>query len=371
MVTPPQTVFEGFYFDGRTAGRRPVTISVTPSGLLIHQQDGSTLWWLYEQLRHSEGYDSRDPVRLEKGDGIAEAIVVAHDGLLEAIRQIAPGASSRFRTPARGAVRLLRIVIAAVASVLLAAFLYLWGIPALTDAAASHVPVQWEERLGRSVMQHLAPEERQCNDPQRTQALDEILGTLLAPQPESPYSFTVTVVDDDDANAFAVPGGQIVVFHGLLMKAESAEELAGVLAHEIEHIRQRHSLKAVFRGLSLRALLGMVTSGGAGIGTAMETAGAVGTLRYQRGDEEAADREGMQLILEARIDPAGIVRLMRRLDENGGSRSRGLEYLSSHPLTEARVEQLEQMANQARYSPAPLLPNYSWDDIRKVCDSRH
>ena len=65
METLPRTSFNGFYFDGRTANRQPVKVTVTSSGLLIHQADGSTLGWLYEQVRQTQGFQSGDPIRLE------------------------------------------------------------------------------------------------------------------------------------------------------------------------------------------------------------------------------------------------------------------------------------------------------------------
>lgn len=367
LPTSPSS-FDGFYFDGRTASRQAVRVTVTPGGLLIAKADGSTLWWLYEHVRQTQGSHPGEPIRLEKGDGIAEALVVHGEGFLGSIQQIAPGDSARFQRPARRAMWFSRIAIAAAGAVLFAAAFYFWGIPAVTEAAASYVPVSWEERLGSTVVAQLAPEEKQCRDAERTQLLEQILAALLAPQPPSPYQFTVTVVEDATANAFALPGGRIVLYHGLLLKAQSAGELAGVLAHEIEHIRQRHSLKALFRELSLRALLAILT--GSGTNPALEAAGAVGSLRYQRADEEAADAEGMKMVQAAQIDPLGIVRLMGRLDEDAAAAPAGFEYLSSHPLTQNRVDRLRELAGQAHYTPIPLLPNYSWDDMQKICDAK-
>jgi len=177
-------------------------------------------------------------------------------------------------------------------------------------------------------------------------------------------------VEEESVNAFAVPGGQIVLFHGLIAKAQDAEELAGVLAHEIEHIRQRHSLRALFRELSLRATLAILTGNSSGMGPALEAAGALGALRYRRADEETADRDGMKLVQAARLDPRGIVRLLQRLDENSEGPPGGLQYLSTHPLTQDRADRLQRMADQARYTPVPLLPDYSWDDMGKICDPR-
>ncbi len=367
MQTSLKTTWEGTYFDGRTATRHAATITVMGSGLHVALENGSSLWWTYDQLRQTQGFHPGEQVRLELGGELPEALVVSNLEFLTAIRQVAPQAPGRFSSPARRSVRLPVALLAGAAAILLGAALYLWGIPAVSDWAASRVPVPWEEQLGREVIEQLAPSERRCADPRTAQALDQILSSLTASGPPSPYRFTVTVVDQSSVNAFAAPGGTIVVYRGLLKKTGTPEELAGVLAHEIEHVVHRHGVKAVFREMSMRTLVSFLTGDASATLYGLDAAATLGGLRYHRRDEEEADREGMKAIQAARINPAGWIHLFRRLEEEAAASPGVLQYLSTHPPTPDRIKQLERLAAQVRYTPAPLLPDYPWNERDRIC----
>ena len=97
MPTMFKTVWEGHYFDGRTAARHEVKVSLMSEGLHIEKGNGTKLWWTYGELRQTQGSQPGDPIRLERGREIAEALVVEETGFLQAIEQVAPRAFSRFR----------------------------------------------------------------------------------------------------------------------------------------------------------------------------------------------------------------------------------------------------------------------------------
>ena len=135
--------------------------------------------------------------------------------------------------------------------------------------------------------------------------LREIVDTLSASLPEQPYKFQIIVMDTPEVNAFAAPGGSIVVFRGLLEKVQTAEELAGILAHEMQHILHRHSTRMLLEHVSLGLLLGVIMGdANSAMKIGKEGAGLLGALHYGRQFEEQADAEGMRLILAAGIDPA-------------------------------------------------------------------
>ena len=89
-----------------------------------------------------------------------------------------------------------------------------------------------------------------------------------------------------------------------------------------------------------------------------------------RRDEEAADREGMKAVQAARIDPMGMIRFLNKLHDESGDMPGAMQYLSTHPQTRDRIEQLSRLAAQAAYTPVPLLPDYEWAEIGKLCDAR-
>ncbi|MCZ6753195.1 MAG: M48 family metallopeptidase [Acidobacteria bacterium] len=374
--SPLKTVWEGVYFDGRTASRQRVTITVTGNALHVVKQDGKQsgpdLWWPYEEIRQTQGFYSGEQVRLEKGDELPEAIVVDDDAFLAAIHQIAPDAPARFHNPAHRSHRFQFLLLAGAGTILVVWALYFWGIPVLADQAAARVPVSWEEQLGRAVVGEMAPVDKRCADPERIGALNQIVFalTVTSPEPDSPYTFVITVVDDPAVNAFAAPGGQIVIYQGLLEKTENPEEMAGVLAHEIQHIVQRHATKALFREMSMSVLLAAAVGDASGLATVLGAAQTIGALRYRRRDEAEADREGMKAVQAAGIDPMGMIRFLNKLEESSGDMPRAAEYFSTHPLTRNRIEQLSRLAAQADYTPVPLLPGYQWAEMGKICDEQ-
>ncbi len=269
-----------------------------------------------------------------------------------------------------GSLRLRFLLLAGAAAILVVWALYFWGIPVLADQAAARVPVSWEEQLGRAVVGEMAPDDKRCADPERIGVLDQIVSALTEAGPDSPYTFVITVVDDPAVNAFAAAGGQIVIYQGLLEKTESPEELAGVLAHEMQHIVQRHATKALFREMSMSVLFAAAVGDASGLTTVLDAAQTIGALRYRRRDEAEADREGMKAVQAARIDSSGMIRFLNKLEESSGDMPRAAEYISTHPLTRNRIEQLSRMAAQADYTPVPLLPGYQWAEIGKLCDER-
>ncbi|MDQ7840438.1 MAG: M48 family metallopeptidase [bacterium] len=367
MRTRLSTTWPGSYYDGRTANRRPVTITVMATGLRLVTEEGTFLWWPYEQLHLAQGALPGEQTRIERGSAPSETLVVSDETFLSAIREGAP-AAGRHLLPAFRRRHWAGVVLLAGAGVIVAGLaVYLWGIPALADLAAGQMPPAWEERLGQAALESLAPPEHRCADTERDAALSEIVARLAAAGPGSAYTFRITVLDQPAVNAFAAPGGHLIVHLGLLAATQTPAELAGVLAHEMQHVLHRHGTKALFREVSMRVLLSLVVGDAGGLSQALETAGTLGQLRYRRQDEETADRDGMNLIQAARIDPHGMISFLRRLSREESGAPRSLAYLSTHPLTAERIKQLERMVAGAHYTPVALLPGYPWREIGRKC----
>jgi predicted Zn-dependent protease len=169
-------------------------------------------------------------------------------------------------------------------------------------------------------------------------------------------------------NALAVPGGYVVVFRGLLERTVTPEEMAGVMAHELQHVLHRHATRAVIQdastGLLLMALTGDVTGP---LAYGLQTARTLGDLRYSRRAEEEADTDGMKMMLAARLDPAGMITFFERIRKEEGAAPRALTYLSTHPLAADRLQRLKAMAAAWTGTPEPLLPGDRWADVAKRC----
>ena len=363
-----QREWTGFYLDGRVASRQRATIHLLPNGLYITTESGKTFLWTYEDLHQTQGFYAGEQVRIEHGGPIPEVLLVADAAFLFGLYQLVPRLASRVHDPSRRRTRGLLTLLAGVAAIGIVAVVFRWGIPAVAAVAVPLVPVPWEERLGQAIVQQVAPPERRCDDPILQGLLDEILGALTASVPHSPYAFRVIVSDDPTLNAFAAPGGSIVLLRGLIERTATPEEAAGVLAHEAQHVLKRHSTRALLQHASAGLLVGTLTGDAGGITAfGLDAARMVGLLRYNRDHEAEADAEGMRMVLAAGIDPSGMIAFYEVLAHEGPAVPGVLEYTSSPPSTAQRIERLRALAAGAPAPHTSLGEAEEWVTVRTRC----
>ena len=180
------------------------------------------------------------------------------------------------------------------------------------------------------------------------------------------YNLKFTVVDDKEVNAFAIPGGHIVVYKGILQQMTRPEELVALIGHESSHINERHSLRNMMQELTGNFVLSMVFGDLGSIGGAIAgRANALRSLSYSRSLEKEADEQGMHRMLRNRIDPHGMVMLMDRL--KAAEKDVKLPgFLSTHPLTDERREQALKFVSEhpAEATMTQKLKS-NWDHLKK------
>jgi predicted Zn-dependent protease len=157
----------------------------------------------------------------------------------------------------------------------------------------------------------------------------------------SSYNWEVAVFEDDAVNAFALPGGNIGVFTGLLKVTKNQHQLAAVIGHEVAHVIARHSAARVSSQLATE--LGVsILAAGTGMDPRLIGTGAdlLLSLPYSRGDETEADRLGLQYMARAGFDPRESVDLWRNMAQEGGARPP--EFLSTHPSPGSRIRDLQE-----------------------------
>lgn len=382
--------FTGVYFDGRQARKRQVSVDLSPHHLKLSLPEGQTLEWKAADLRLSSlGPRDNPPFHLEHSVNEPEGrrletLAVDDPEFLAALRSMASVPLHPTLRPVSG----MRVVTLALAVLAAPFFLYgLWtaAIPKLSDQAAMRVPVSWEEKLGDRVLQELPEGLAPSSNPELEKVLQMIAMRLLSAAPDQPYNIRIHVSPLAMVNAVAFPGGHILVFQGLLNASESPEELAGVLAHEIQHVALRHSTRGIIRGMASSLLLTLITGDMNGtMNAVLDVAGELGGLSYGRKMEREADRKGMEMILASGVDPAGMVRMFEKLEKeetrllgDGESHNPGsegdstswTEYLSTHPAGKGRISRLKKQAAKAGKKPyTSLLPDLDWKALvhRKV-----
>lgn len=182
------------------------------------------------------------------------------------------------------------------------------------------------------------------NPASRNQALTRYVNCVadaIIPVVGGGYDWEVVLFEDDSVNAFALPGGKIGVFTGLLRVAENQHQLAAVVGHEIAHVTARHSAARVSNQLATQ--LGVsVLAQGTGMDPRLIGMGAdlLLTLPYSRGDESEADRLGLDYMAQAGFDPRESVTLWQNMEREGGARP--ADFMSTHPSPQARIRDLQE-----------------------------
>lgn len=181
------------------------------------------------------------------------------------------------------------------------------------------------------------------------------------------YPIKVFVVKDDIINAFAIPGGYIVINTGLLEKLPTASSLAALLGHEVAHINQRHTLQSLLKeGASMMFLSVVVGDATAILGTLASNANALRNLSFSRSLEQEADEKSVEMLLQNQINVEGMLELLHTLEEEEETQIPAL--LSTHPLTKERIKFVEKLIEEKAVQQNAVLPtnlNRYWKVLKE------
>lgn len=259
------------------------------------------------------------------------------------------------------------------------------NLPDIGSPADAVLSKSDEAQLGRAIMRQIRASGELVEDPQITEYINEI-GHRLAAQAnaEGNHQFTFFVVDSPVINAFALPGGFIGVHTGLLEATRSEDELAGVLAHEVAHVTQRHIARRIHAGqrqsiLSTAIMLGAILAGAAGAGSdAVQGAIAVaqGTsaqqqINFTRANEYEADRVGIASLAAAGFDPQGMGSFFEVISRGTTPHEYRLpEFLRTHPVSSARIAEARGRARD--YAPVHTNDSITYGIARSrlIVDSK-
>lgn len=231
-------------------------------------------------------------------------------------------------------------------------------------AAFQLVSVRDEIEIGQQAQQEIRQQTPEVRDAAVREYVSSLGRQLAAHASGADYPYSFSTADYRELNAFALPGGPVWINRGILDAAANEAQVAGVMAHEVAHVAQRHSAQQITKGTVANGLLGLLGAvlgdDGAGAAAARVAAGVTAQsfmLKFSRDDEREADREGIRIMRSAGYDARGMLEFMQVLSQQSGSSGRAAEFLSTHPAPASRVRELEQLVAQSggggrRTSPA-------------------
>ena len=276
------TSFRGYFNDGRSAARHGVEVRIGVDSLTLVFDEGDVQSWPLDTIDIAEEVYPGRPIRLKHTVDSEARVTIEDPAFLEAMTRVAPQFSDR-ASPSR---RMWRGAVIGVICAVVTGVLVFLGLPWLAFLSATVVPLAWEEDMGDRIVGRIAAatstgEQKFCQDPSGLMALEELVGRL-SDAAGSTYRFRVRVIASPMVNAFAAPGGQIVLMSGLIKKAETPEEVAGVLAHEMGHVIGRHPTEGMIRHIGLSVILDAISGGVVGTGALSGFAGTLIALSYSR-----------------------------------------------------------------------------------------
>ena len=362
----------GIFYDGATSARQPVTVETAPEALRVRAPDGTLLAaWPYGELEHLSAPE--EVLRLGRtGSPVLARLEVRDPALAAAIDDLAAGVDRTGGTERRARHKVIAWALAATVSMVLVA---VYGVPALIERITPLIPLSVEHRLGQAV----ESQTRAMLDPgggtkpfecgttaaesAGRAALEKLTG-LLEGAAEMPIPLKVVVVRKIESNAIALPGGHIYVFQGLVAKAQTPDELAGVIAHEIGHVAHRDGTRSVLQAAGLSFLFGMLLGDFTGGGLVVIAARTIIESAYSREVESLADVYGANLMAKIGGDVRALGTILQRI---AGRIEPGNSIFDDHPGTADRVRAIEAMAAALQKVRRPLLDPAEWAALRGIC----
>lgn len=242
------------------------------------------------------------------------------------------------------------------ATVLLILFFAVKGCLALKEPVikkiAHKIPASAEIRMGEMFFSQYKMTLKMIENAELNQGMEEITSPLMDVIQDSPYPFKFYLVDSPMVNAAAFPGGSVLVFSGLLLKAETVDEVQGVLAHEISHVTQKHGIRQMMGSAGIYLIVQSLFGDMSGLIAALADQGAfLLTMKYSRDYESEADQVGLEYLYQAGLPLEGMIRFfekMHEIEKKAGvdGLSELLNFMTTHPATSQRLDRIKGLLEQ-------------------------
>jgi predicted Zn-dependent protease len=366
------TPMQARFYDGVRPVAWPVTVKATAAELTAAMPDGRVIArWPTAEVEVVSDPSHEPHAILVCARQPGTRLAIEDDALRQSLAEL----GGKLVRAANRKPRIVPALAGVAGALLLTVGAMAFAVEKLPNVIAPWVPHAWQASLGSSVVAAMTSDMAKCTGVEGKQALQKLVDRL---QQASTYDrpIEVTVVKTPIVNAFAVPGGKLVVFYGLIDKASGPEEVAGVIAHEVGHVVHYHSMQALLHAYGIDMILSLVTGG---YSSDVSTLGGAGSvllaLRHSREAEREADRTALELMDKLGMRADGLSTFFGKLLEmqNEGRRRKGPEgrerdaaeeqgILSTHPPTRERLE-----ATRRPATGAPAMSAREWQGLRTVC----
>ncbi len=244
-----------------------------------------------------------------------------------------------------------------------------FGFSMLVSNTVDMIPYSVDESIGELASgQMISGMGTEVKDPVVNRAIQQIVDRLAPHSSLEGVTYDLKVIENDMVNAFALPGGYMVVFTGLIDKSDRYEEVAAVIGHEMAHVTQRHGLRRIVGSVGIIAAVQLVLGDISGAAVAFQELFTMAAINgYSRDQESEADAEGVRMLHAAGIDPTGAVTFFEKMHEDASDleKSGALDWISTHPDHLERIDDLNAHINGlGPFEARPL--ELEWDKVKTI-----
>ncbi|MGI1664042.1 M48 family metallopeptidase [Palleronia sp. KMU-117] len=362
------------FVDGRTARVQRAEVSLSGEWLAIALPEAPPRQWRLDDLFSPNDQAGDRGLVVSSTDEPLARLYLADADMVRVLRSQAPHLTRRSpaRAGAGGTGRIFAWGAAAVASVALILFVML---PVLANQLATLLPARGEKALGdatlaqvRSALAEGAVDGlRVCDAPEGVAALERMRARIVGDR-TLPYDLTLTVLDHELVNAFALPGGHIVFFRGLIDAAGDPDEVAAVFAHELGHVVSRDPVRIALRSAGSIGVLGLLFGDFAGGAVVLFLTERLIQASYTREAEAAADAFALAAMAEAGIRPDALATFFEALQKDVGAVPGILRHFLSHPDLGDRIVASRNAGATSGRAFTPALDAADWAALGRICE---
>jgi beta-barrel assembly-enhancing protease len=355
---------DAIYYDGQSAKDHAVTVRLEGHLLIIVGNDLGQQSWTLSGLHPIDRPASDQPFRLTHDEHLGARLVLRDQEFVNTLITKQPNL--------KGGVTGKQIfhvggwIVGGFAALAVLGYLFLTLLP---QQVAHIMPDTWRNSVGEQIEKSVVAGAKLCTNPQGISALGALVASISEGSSELP-AIAVKVYDMPIMNAFAAAGDRIILTRELLATASDADEVAGVVAHEMGHVVHRHSEAQMVRVTGLQVLLSVATGSSNG-DTVSSVSGLAAVLQYSRDAEREADEFALATLEKASINPLGFKRFFEKVLALEGEASSGTlgkigNMFSTHPGTKDRIAAIKPLP-EGVIARAPLTEK-QWQDLRKICE---
>lgn len=355
------------YSDGQSAEVHRVGLELSPTELQLIEADGTRQIWPLIDLRALPDQANATGIVVTPGHNTLERLYIDNPNIAAHLHRVAP--DLREKAPITDWGRIASWAAGALASVALIIFVL---VPIMADQLATYLPPEGEAALGdatfeqiRRALGELEGPVPVCDAPEGVAAMEAMLARLN-PGDDLPYPVKISVFDHDLINAFALPGGRIIMFRGMIEEAENPDEIASVLAHELGHVVYRDPTRDALRSAGSIGVLGLLFGDFAGGTVVLMLSNQLINAKYSQAAEARADEYSHHLMEEAGLNPAALGTMFERLVAAHGDTEGLMAHFASHPQSVKRIEAAQEAAEGKEFERESLNAQ-EWRALRSIC----